>query len=988
MFALGDSTHSWRILLALFGFIYWMQAFSASNALNLENELLLDLRLDGQRLGLDVLGYQRGDAFLLSLDELTSGLGFAITIDAERGTADGWYISEDRQFSLDLNRSEVASDGKRWELSDTEAVLFQGSIFVDTSAFERWFPVNLNAVIRELYLNVEPNEPLPIQQRMNRRNRISPPSINNNEPQYPLQDHPFQFIAPHTTKLRLGYSTVRQSEGSDADYGLRYATLSRGDLGWMTSTISLAGQSDDTLSAARLKLERTAFIGPAGVNHVELGDIDASGSRGLLLRGGSSNDIQNGRPGYETVNLEGSRLPDWHVELYQNDQFIMSQTTGPDGQYFFENVSLQFGENRFELKFFGPNGEYETQEKSYFLGVGMLEPGRVDYQMSLVQSGRTMFGLSNTNSEGDSGTPVVEGSFNLGVSRNLTLGADVRSVEKDGKRVDSHIVGLGLSTAGFYSSLRYNDLSGNQNSLSTTLRTQLGKHSISLGYTRFFEASAMANSAQKWRGSFDIQSSVLGTPVKLEFNAQESDDSTQHDAVLGTTKSLPGAGQLASSLWYGSTESSTDEVANGRYQAGGQSSFHTVIQPWFFRLSASYGFAPESELLALSADGRLRIERDLTLDLGIRRSPGTNTTFYQTGINWQLDKVAINAQISYDSNERWAGLITLSTTLANQSGTLLPRLDSRASVEAGSVEVRVFNGDDMMEDHAYDGVVVNGVQAWRNATTDKDGVAFLSRMPAHQQTDIALDQSSLPQSELRSKYPGVSVIPRPGSHHIVDFPIIRTAEIEGHIITFRNDAEIPVSRALVTLQTQDGEIVAQTRSAFDGFYLFDAIEPGIYELVLEDSLIERIVKQPGIQTVRGDSGIITQADFILRAMSIAMTTDAQAGTVKNSAIEVPALQATRELSNTSSDMGDDPQTRSEEEWFVQLGAYASSELAEAYWERAATLTNLLRTKSPKLSQYRNMTRLLVSPGGSREAVNGLCQKLKARGLDCFVQKIQ
>ncbi len=866
MFVDSDFTYGWRLLLVLIGFILGTQALLAQDAqIQLENELLLDLRLDGERLGLDILGYQRGDDFLLSLDELTSGLGFPITVDSERGSASGWYISEDRIFSLDIGNGTVVSGENRWPIATGEAVMFQGGLYVETNAIQKWFPVQLSAVIRELYLDVKPSETLPIQRRFNRRERVLAPASGYQEPQYPLQENPYRFFSPHITKLRIGQSTVRQAPESAAEYGTNYASLSRGDLGWMTSTLSLAGQSGESLLGARLKLERTAFEGPIGLNHLEIGDVDAGGYRGLLLRGGIGGSIaKGGRFDNESVTIEGSQLPDWDVELYQNGQLILIQTTGNQGRYLFEDVPLLFGRNRFELKFFGPNGEIDSREEFHFLGAGMLEPGRLTYQMSAVQSGRTVFGVNDIDGEGDRDSAVYDSNVNLGLSRNITVGAGIRSLERNGERLAFNTASLGLSTSRAFASVRYFDTPESQNSVGTSLRTRIGDTSLNLGYTRFFDDTDLASSPLKWQGNVDVTSSIVAVPIKLEISTNEQEDSTSYDAVIGTTASLPGAGRFATSLWYNSVEERLDGNTTTASFSGGQSSFHTSIDPWNFRLSTSYSFGPETELLDLSADSRLRIDRDLSLDLSLRRNPITDTTYYGGGINWQLEKVAINARVSYDSDERWGGLITLTTALVHQPGTLMPILDSSASVDAGSVEVRVYENAKGNEITPVADVGVNGVQVWRHATTNENGVAYLSRMSPHRQIDIELDESTLADSELRSSNPGVSIVSRPGSYAVVEFPIVRTAELEGHVVVAVGDDKQPVSRALVILRTTDGDVVAQTRTAFDGFYLFDGIEPGDYSISLEEPLARRIHKRPENITVLSRSGVIGALDFTLR----------------------------------------------------------------------------------------------------------------------------
>lgn len=999
MFANGSFVARLQILLAVICIIFGTRALSAQEQLSPENELLLELRLDGDRVGMDILGYQRGDEFLLSLDELANGLGFLIDVDADNGLANGWYITEGRVFSLDLTRSEVVSEGKSWQIVKGEVVVIGGDLYVDTKALERWFPLRLTAVIRELYLDVVPSEELPIQKRLNRKERVVNHTSGYREPQYPLQETPYQLFSPHINKLRLGYSTFRQTPDSEAEYGVNYASLSRGDLLWMTSTLSFAGQSGNSLTGARIKLERTAFDGPLGLNHVEIGDVDVGGFRGLLLRGGGRGGI-GGRFDSESVSLEGSQLPDWDVELYQNGQLIMILTTGPDGRYLFEDVDLLFGENRFEIRFFGPNGEMESREEFYFLGEGMLDTGKISYKMSAAQSGRTVFGVNDSDGAGDRDSAIYTGDFNLGLSRHMTVGAGITSLEKNQERVDTYNVGFAFSSSRLFGNVSYVDAPDAQNSASTSLRTRLGNTNVNVGFTRFFNDSSLISSPQKWASSADITSSIVSVPIRLEFNTQEQENRTQQSAIAGTTRSLPGSGRLSSSIWYSSVEERSDGNIIRSAQSGGQSSFHTVIQPWSLRFSSSYSFQPVRELLEYSVYGRVRIEKDLTLDLNVRQNPTTDTTHYGAGINWQLDQVAINARVNYDSDERWGGLITLSTVLVHQPGTLRPILDSRATVSAGSVEVRVYDDSDGGMGAPHAGVGVNGVQTWRNATTDSRGVAYLSQVPAHRQIDIELDESTLSDYELKSKVPGVSIIARPGSFAVVEFPIVRTAELEGHVHVARGEDKNPLSRALIRLKTLDGELVAQTRSAYDGFFLFEGIQSGKYQLSLEEHLSQRLIDRPQQVTVSSSSDVIRGLDFTLHAAqtkSIVVNTLGQEQASSQSSITTPSPPVTPPV--TPPVLGfvgsAEPDVESRKKqvvdelmWFVQLGAYGSKELAQAFWDRTSPVIQMLADKTPRFVPYRNMIRLLVGPGRDRVDADKLCQQLKSEQLDCLVRQME
>ncbi len=78
----------------------------------------------------------------------------------------------------------------------------------------------------------------------------------------------------------------------------------------------------------------------------------------------------------------------------------------------------------------------------------------------------------------------------------------------------------------------------------------------------------------------------------------------------------------------------------------------------------------------------------------------------------------------------------------------------------------------------------------------------------------------------------------------------------------------------------------------------------------------------------------------------------------------------------------------EGQWFVQLGAYGSRELAQAFWDRINQSMQVFQGKTPRFDQFQDMTRLLVGPGRSRDAANVLCQQLEADRLDCLVRSME
>ena len=78
-----------------------------------DNLLILELRFKQFTLKDAFVGYLNDGGLLLPLGEFVRALDFPITVEPESGRANGWFLGENRLFSLDLARHEVIIEGQR-----------------------------------------------------------------------------------------------------------------------------------------------------------------------------------------------------------------------------------------------------------------------------------------------------------------------------------------------------------------------------------------------------------------------------------------------------------------------------------------------------------------------------------------------------------------------------------------------------------------------------------------------------------------------------------------------------------------------------------------------------------------------------------------------------------------------------------------------------------------------------------------------------------
>ena len=138
-----------------------------------------------------------------------------------------------------------------------------------------------------------------------------------------------------------------------------------------------------------------------------------------------------------------------------------------------------------------------------------------------------------------------------------------------------------------------------------------------------------------------------------------------------------------------------------------------------------------------------------------------------------------------------------------------------------------------------EGVGFFATRASSEVTTGPDGARLITgsrSLPV----DFAVSGATLEDPMAVSEKPGVRFVPRPGHVTPVDFPVLVSGEITGTVRVAREGESREVSGVVVQLVAESGQVVAETRSAYDGFYDMTKIVPGRYTVRASPTQLERL----------------------------------------------------------------------------------------------------------------------------------------------------
>ena len=326
----------------------------------------------------------------IELNSLFELLNFAITVDNNKLAAQGWFISKNNRFELNLLDKRTQVNQKVYSLSEQDYYLDSGDIYIDLALLNSWFDLGGEIKFSTLKLSLSPGVLLPIEQKLQREKRNVYTQDYSNEATLPWKPSPYQAISTPVADLQLSYNA------SENTHALNYAILGAQDLAYFNSEYYLSGQNGDLLTDSRLSFNREDIkgnlLGPLNATTVEFGDVLATQIGSKFLSRYARGIKINNTPLYKKTNsnqvtLTGAIQAGWDVELYRNKILIDQQLSLPDGRYLFENIELLFGVNTFELIFYGPQGEVESKVEEFIIDGNSLEGGEGFYELSLTQQG-------------------------------------------------------------------------------------------------------------------------------------------------------------------------------------------------------------------------------------------------------------------------------------------------------------------------------------------------------------------------------------------------------------------------------------------------------------------------------------------------------------------------------------------------------------------------------------------------------------------------
>jgi hypothetical protein len=831
------------------------------------NLLLLEVRLDQHLLSDAVTAYQYGNDIFLPLAELSRLLTIAIRTQPGEGRAAGYVISEERRFSLDLPRSTVTMRDKTEAIDPALIKVQPDDIYVAKQLITQWLPVDFNIDLSTLTLHAWPREKLPVQSRLERQGRRPAGSRTGYvDPGYPREEMPYRLLGMPFIDQTLGIDVRRNDGHNQVNAG--YTAYLTGDLLGMESALYVSSTRQKRSPDLRFTLGRhdpdAGLLGPLRARSIVLGNVTVPGvaniantsanGNGLTL----SNRLLTQPTSFDRHSLRGDLPPGWDVELYFNGALVGFQQSRPDGKFSFDDQPLIYGPNEFRLVFHGPLGQLRVERQNFLLAQSAVRPGEFYYSV--------------TEHRDEEGQARSVAQFDLGLNRYLFATGGLVRMPIDG--TERRYANLGLR--GFWRSFMVSGefaRSENGGSLAELgLRTRIDGMAFSVSRTRLNDFSSepfpAGGDTLRVRDKIRLDGAaprdfLPRLPFTLEVKRDHFKSGTDNLEVSGRVSMYKYGTSVSNSLRWQSTfgSKSADGVLQLSRRIGGIG----------LNGQLAYTLKPETALSSAAISADKSLADGYLLNLGLARSFSNAETLYSAGLNKSLGAYGLGVSARYSSRGEIAVGAQMFIAMGQEPRQSTWTTDAQSMAGAGAASMRVFvdanqNGVRDAGEEPIKGAsfTINGGN--HQARTDDAGIAYLRGLPVKQNVDIAIDPGSLEDPQWGTQRKGVRVVPRPGKVIELDFPVIMTGEIDGTVYMVENDVKRGIGDVLLELVNTKGNVIAQTKTASDGYYIVPAVPPGDYLLRISRDQLKRLkLTDTGMHmiTMSADGNFISGTDFSL-----------------------------------------------------------------------------------------------------------------------------
>ncbi|HVM23482.1 MAG TPA: hypothetical protein VM308_09340 [Sphingomicrobium sp.] len=843
-----------------------------------DEQFLLDVNIRQLRLGDGVRAYSPPEGPCVVLGDFLTTLDVPMRIDLAAKRASGWAFKENNRIDIDYAAMTASFGGKQEAIPAGAIRETPEGWCVQTSALSRWFGIGVKPVTNGSVLLLQTDAKLPVElakERQMRAARIRPASFDLKS--LPQVRVPYRmWRAPALDFVVSAGATYRAKDGIRVDR--QSAVYAAGEIARLSYDAQVSTSQKGVPNMLRLRAYRSdvdgRLLGPLRASHFGLGDVEGFPSRlsgtGAAGRGAVvTNRPLGARTAFDRTRFEGDLPAGWEAEIYRNGELLGFAKADPSQRYVFNDVQLIYGDNRIEVRLYGPQGQVRTREETINVGQDNVPPGKTWYWAGVNQPGRDIVTLGKAFDVVNESRAQATVSVEHGIDERTSVGAIARAMLFDDERltfIEGNVrrsLGPALIEVG----------AARQSDGGTAARAQIlarikgvSVNAEALIAKDFHLQGGKAQSLRELRAGLDapVRIGRARIPAHAQLHWIDRKDGTSHLEAAARLSTNLNRFNLASDLRYERDYQVSGPAPPPRFSLGLIGSGH--VGNVRLRGETVYEVAPRGRLRSAelsaywSASDNVDWEGAVAYDAGSRRARARVSHVRRLrGMG-----IALSGEAASDGS--LAVGLNLNFSLDPRHGFSLSR---RPLAQAGIIHAQVYrdlndNGVRDPDEPLEKGALITTGSRLSEQPTDAKGAVKIGGLTPYQPVAVGVDATSLADPMLVPKKPVQMVVPRPGIPAEVQIGLVGGGDIEGVIV---KSGGIGFEGLDLELVDGSGTVVATARSDFDGFFLFERVALGAYSVrvAADSAAAAKILPELGLRIE------VTADRAVLRLGSVAVS---------------------------------------------------------------------------------------------------------------------
>jgi hypothetical protein len=844
-----------------------------------DSEVVVMLDLDGESLAESFVVNEQSGNLSVPVCALAEVLSLAINCQDKR--AYGFILEESRPFAIDLEEGYAVSGRNVFRIKD--ACFFQnGDLFVDIRELSKWLPIDFTFKVESSTLHMHAREVLPLQgfKKRQRSIRTRPLTVPKH-----YDDFTPARVAASVPTVDLASQVILSGKEHAATHStIRNSVDISGDLLYMSNETHFFAENESLKRLDVTLYRRSADIfkiGPLAVTQVAIGAaqapyVDGIGAStkpmyGLYL----SNRPISGASKFLSHDVNGYLPQGWDAELFHNGTQIGYQPPTQEGMYHFVNLRVFYGINDFKVILHGPFGERRESDE-VFISDAITPTGEFFYTLSAGwQPGWTQ----TDDTTGLSRESNMTLTSDFGISKELT-GSALLVRHTDFLGAEQDYAGVGIRTAIRYTLLSldliqsFSPGDGRNGQLLTAKSSSRDVFGLNLEVVqRFFhnfdspqflktDDPLVTRTSVKANSSFTLLEDVR-IPYSVEIGAN-----TMRSGEAEATSEWRISGGWNG--WNGTLETDISYLQRTVYAAC-LLQISTRLKDISVRGQAGISLAPTATPSSINLSADKDLGNGLQFNSGFSYDPVSDISGLRLGISKRLGLLGYSISATGSTNGVYGIDVGVRTSLAADRSNRQGIISAEPLSPYGMIAVSAASpepGGSFGKPLPGIGFLVNGNRATTIAGTK--GWPVIAYLQPDFPVDVTVDLTTVEDPFMVPIEDGCHIIPRAGVVSACKFTMTTGGEIDGMVLVKSGKSEeVPLKGVRVDLMVEGArgaKLQASTRSEESGYYLFKAVKPGSYKLVIPDAEIDRLkaaAASPIAVTMPVGGDMVSGKDFFL-----------------------------------------------------------------------------------------------------------------------------